>query len=499
MRIGIDFGTTRTLVAAADRGNYPVVSFTDEEGEAHEHLPSVVAEVDGALVFGLEATRAIRAGRPALRSFKRLLARPDANATTEVAIGRVTIPLLELLGAFAASVRDAIEARSNAPRKRGDRRLEAVIAVPANALSGARFLTLDAFRSAGFEVIGMLNEPSAAGFEYTHRQGATVTARRTRVLVYDLGGGTFDASLVRVDGHRHDVLATAGEPRLGGDDFDAALLDLALAEARTSVGDDARLALLEQCREAKERILPQSRKIVLDLAAVGGPSAVSIGVEAFYEATLPLVERTVDAMRPLVPGLDEEGLTDVAGIYLVGGGSGLPIVARALRDRFGRRVHRSPYPAASTAIGLAIAADDASTFALSDRFGRSFGVFREADGGRAVSFDAIVPPETPVPSAGAIEIKRRYRAHHNVGHFRFVECRALGEGGAPQGDVVPFGEVWFPFDPGLRAADCAKTPVERRRDGPEIEETYAVDPTGLVSVRIRDLDSGYERGFRLGG
>jgi molecular chaperone DnaK (HSP70) len=474
------------------------VSFTDDDGEAHEHLPSLVAETDGKLVFGLAAARAMRSGNPAVRSFKRLLARPDATADMVVRVGDVSVSLLELLTTFASWVREAIEKRSNAPKKRGDKKLEAVIAVPANALSGARFLTLDAFRRAGFDVVGMLNEPSAAGFEYTHRQGSTITARRTRVLVYDLGGGTFDASLVRVDGDHHDVLATVGDPRLGGDDFDATLLELARAECGARAHGD-RTALLEQCREAKERILPQSRKIALDLSSIGGPSAVTVNVEAFYEAALPLVERTIDAMRPLVPQLDDpEALGDVAGIYLVGGGSGLPVVARVLRERFGRRVHRSPYPAASTAIGLAIAADDRSTFALSDRFGRSFGVFRETNDGRGVSFDAIVPPETAVPSAGAIEIKRRYRAHHNVGHYRFVECRTLGDGGAPQGDVVPFGEVWFPFDRSLRDTDCAKIAVERRDDGPEVEETYAVDPTGLVSVRIRDLDSGYEQGFRLG-
>lgn len=496
MRIGIDFGTTRTLVAAADRGNYPIVSFTDDDGEAHEHLPSLVADDGGKLVFGLAAARAMRAGKPALRSFKRMLATPAAAADAPVRVGSITTPLLSLLGAYAAHVREQLERRSNAPKKRGDKKLEAVIAVPANALSGARFLTLEAFKRAGFDVIGMLNEPSAAGFEYTHRQGATVTSRRTRVLVYDLGGGTFDASLVRVDGDRHDVLATAGDPLLGGDDFDLALLELALAEAKVGMPDDP-LALLEQCRDVKERIQPQSRKIAIDLASIGGPT-VTIAVEAFYEAAAPLAQRTIEAMRPLVPQLDEEGLVDVAGIYLVGGGSGLPIIARALRDRFGRRVHRSPYPAASTAIGLAIAADDASSFALSDRFGRSFGVFREADGGRAVSFDPIVPPDAQVPSTGALEIKRRYRAQHNVGHYRFVECRALGDGGAPQGDVVPFGEVWFPFDAALRDADCTKVAVERRDAGPEVEETYAVDPTGLVSVRIRDLDTGFERGFHLG-
>jgi molecular chaperone DnaK (HSP70) len=499
VKLGIDFGTTRTIVAASDRGNYPVVSFSDEDGEAHEHVPSVVADVDGALVFGLDAARALRAGAPALRSMKRLLSRNDARADLPVRVGSVETTALALLSGFAASLRDALLRRSNAPRKRGDASLEAVIAVPANALSGARFLTLEAFRRAGFDVKGMLNEPSAAGFEYTHRQPSTVTSRRTRVLVYDLGGGTFDASLVRVDGEHHDVLATAGDPRLGGDDFDAALLDLAKRTAGLGGdGADPRpLLLLEQCREAKERILPQSKRISVDLSSIGGPAAVSIPVETYFEAVAPLVTRTLEAMRPLLPKLDEEALAEVAGIYLVGGGSGLPIVARMLRERFGRRVHRSPYPAASTAIGLAIAASDEATFSLRDRFGRSFGVFRERGGGHEVSFDAIVGPDVPLPTDGTLEIRRRYRAAHNVGHFRFVECRALGAHGEPQGDVAPLGEIWFPFDPALRGTDLRRAAVERRDGGPEIEEVYALDGTGLVAVRIRDLTSGYEEAFRL--
>jgi molecular chaperone DnaK (HSP70) len=500
VKLGIDFGTTRTLVATSDRGNYPVVSFTDEDGEAHEHVPSMVADVGGKLVYGLDAARALRAGAPALRSMKRLLSRPDAHADLPVRIGAVEIGTLALLGGFAAALKDALLRRSNAPRKRGDTALDAVIAVPANALSGARFLTLEAFRRAGFAVKGMLNEPSAAGFEYTHRQPSTVTSRRTRVLVYDLGGGTFDASLVRVDGEHHDVLATAGDPLLGGDDFDAALLRMALDAAglgERALAEGERLLLLEQCREAKERILPQSKRITLDLSAIGGPASVAVPVEAYYDAVAPLVECSLEAMRPLVPRLDDESLAEVAGIYLVGGGSGLPVVARMLRERFGRRVHRSPYPAASTAIGLAIAADDGATFSLRDRFGRGFGVFRERGGGHGVTFDAIVGPDVPVPSEGTLEIRRRYRAAHNVGHFRFVECRGVGAHGEPQGDVAPFGEIWFPFDPSLRGKDLRAAAVERREGGPEIEEIYALDATGLVAVRIRDLASGYEEAFRL--
>lgn len=502
MKLGIDFGTTRTLVACADRGNYPVVTFVDDEGDAHEHIPSVVAEVGGALRFGFDALSAARDGAPLVRSFKRVLAAADVTASTPVRVGNLTVPVAELLEGFLAYVRNALRTRSNAP-KRKDGTLQAAVAVPAHAHGAQRFLTLEAFRAAGFEVTAMLNEPSAAGFEYTHRQERTVSGRRTRVVVYDLGGGTFDASLVRVDGGHHDVLASTGLNRLGGDDFDETLLKLACVRggiATPTLTAPVRQALLDQCRDVKERITPQARRVTVDLGAAGG-GEIQVSIEELYGACAPLVEQTVAAMTPLLGDLDDgDALADIAGIYLVGGGSGLPLVARVLKERFGRRVHRSPYPAASTAIGLAIAADGALGYSLADRFSRCFGVFRERDQGRALSFDPILLPATAAPvDKAAVVVSRRYRAAHNLGHFRFVECGNVDDVGDPVGDVMPFGDVLFPFDPALRARpDLRGISVERTEGGPRVEERYLIDPAGLVEVQIEDVDTGYTRSFRLG-
>ena len=166
----------------------------------------------------------------------------------------------------------------------------------------------------------------------------------------------------------------------------------------------------------------------------------------------------------------------------------------ALRERFGRRVHRSPYPAASTAIGLAIAADDAAAFSLTDRLSRGFGVFRERSGGATVSFDALLAREEKVSARVDVVVTRRYRAAHNVGWFRFVEYSAVDEHGEPQGDIVPFADVVFPFDPALQdGRELREVPVERREHGPLVEEAYTIDPHGIVSVRITDLSTGYSR------
>jgi len=512
MRVGIDFGTTRTEVALQDRGNYPVLGFIDAAGDSWDWFPSVIAERDGELRFGFDALASDKSWS-VMRSFKRLLANPRVNAEEPVTIGATVLPTSELLTRFLTALRTAVFERSNLPAdKARDRELEAVVAVPANALGAQRFLTLDAFRRAGFEVLAMLNEPSAAGFEYTHRHGDTLSSKREHIVVYDLGGGTFDASLVRLQGAQHDVVATSGLSRLGGDDFDDVLLDLTLEKARLKPSDLSRrqrAVLLDHCREAKERLTVNSKRISVDLEAVLGKDAplVTVTLEAtdYYAACQPLVDKTLQAMEPVVAQASTEGTSDlneVAGVYVVGGGSALPVVARTLRDRFGRRVRRSPYPAAAVAIGLAIAADEQAGFKLADRFSRNFGVFREGLDGQQVTFDLIFTRAQALPTAEEKEIvsRRLYRAAHNLGHYRFIECATLDAPGEPKGEIMPFADVLFPFDRALRnAADLRSIPVRRLEgEGPLIEERYAIDRNGIVEVQLAAIDDGFRQVFKLG-
>jgi molecular chaperone DnaK (HSP70) len=515
VKLGIDFGTTHTVVACVDRGNYPIVSFFDGAGDAHDFFPSVVAERAGELRFGFDAiARTPDPSWTVVRSFKRLLSGWCASPQDAVTIGATTMPVVELVTEFLLALKRALFERSN-QRRVGDE-VRSVVAVPANASGLARFVTLDAFRGAGFAPVAMLNEPSAAGFEYTHRHRDTLTSKRELVVVYDLGGGTFDASLVRMRGASHAVLATAGKNQLGGDDFDEELVKLVLdaAELSASALEPRALERLRvQCRDAKEALTPNTRKISIDLDAALGASApkseVVVQTSAFYEAAKPLVQASIEVMLPVMTRLEratseevDSALAEVAGIYVVGGASELPIVPRALRERFGRRVHRSPYPSAAIAIGLAIACDDVAGFELSDHFSRTFGVFREGRSGAEITFDPIFTHATILParSGEPLRYRRTYRAAHNVGHYRFVECSAIDEQGRPRGDMMLSGDVFFPFDPTLHGgANLADVPVRRLEGGgPRVEEEYALDEHGLVAVTIRDLDSGFTREHRLG-
>jgi molecular chaperone DnaK (HSP70) len=519
VRLGIDFGTTRTVVAYADRGNHPVVDFLDARGDAIGWIPSIVAERDGELRYGLDVLPVVEdPSFTVVRSFKRLLSGAAAGPHATVPLGRNAVQVSDLVAGFLAHVRAAVLERSNFRRRRGDDgELSAVVGVPANSFASARLITLDGFRRAGFAVAAMLNEPSAAGFEYTHRHRTTLTSRRDLVVVYDLGGGTFDASVVRMAGRVHEVLATAGVARLGGDDFDAALSDLALETLRVppeSLTARGRARWLSHCRSAKEALNPSSRKITIDLEAALGPRApkpeLTLPVSAYYERCTPLVQNSIDSITPLMAQASDQetaGFGEIAGIYVVGGASELPIVGRALRERFGRRVHRSPYPSAAVAIGLSIAGAEDGDFQLVDRYARTLAVFREADDGREVVLDPIftrdaITEGSVVRSNGSALAQqiRSYRAAHNVGHFRFFECNAVDEGGKPRGDMSLCGDVLFPFDPRLCAlSDLASVPVERTfENGPRIEERYSLDRNGIVEVVIRNADGGYERTFRLG-
>ncbi len=516
MRLGIDFGTTRTVVAFCDRGNYPVVSFADEGGDAVECFPSVVAEKDGDLRFGFEAERfATDPDWTVLRSFKRVLGDRSPDAT--VKIGSTEVRMADLLARFFSALATALRTRSNvaaAALLEPNEPLEVFVAAPANAHSTQRFICLDAFRRAGFDVLGLLNEPSAAGFEYTHRYRSTLTQRKDHVVVYDIGGGTFDVSLLRMSGPLHEVVATAGINRLGGDDFDDALLELALAKAgidRASLSPRAERLLLDQCRQQKEQLNPSSRRVLVDLAPAGKPrTEVSIDVADFYARCAPLVDRTILAMlgvlQKLSPDEELDGTKlplEIAGIYVVGGASSLPCVARSLRESFGKRVHRSPYPSAAAAIGLAIAADENAGLKLADRFSRVFGVFREGHGGSEVTFDPIFNHDVLLPDApngGTAVVERTYRAAHNVGHFRYVECSEIDRAGHPRGDMARFADIYFPFDPHLRGGGTELGTVDVQRfgaDGPLIRETYAVGAQGIVEVKIANLDDHYEVAYRL--
>src|SRR5215472_5205693 len=448
MKLGIDFGTTRIVVAAADRGNYPLVPFETPEA-TFEWFPPLVALRGNERRYGWDAWHAqADSSWTVIRSLKRYL--EDAGPQTLIETDGNSVPLSELLHGLLAALHESLSAHFGKGEK-----FEVMLGVPANANSNQRFLTVEGFRRAGFSVLGLLNEPSAASIEFGHRQRVT-----GRILVYDLGGGTFDASLVELDERTHTVLATEGISTLGGDDFDHILATMAVGEKELAALSPAALFRLEdECRRQKEALHPNSRRIVVDLDVIEeGMGQVTIAVADFYDRCRPLIEETIAAATKLA----DRG--DIDALYITGGGSELPLVARMLREEFGRKVKRSEYTRSATAIGLAIQADETAGYTLREVFTRNFGVWRESDSGQRMIFDPIFPRDTRLPAAGEppVTVIREYQPVHNVGDFRYMEAGHVGDGGEPSGDIAIWDEILFPFDPALAGVSALNdVPVQR--------------------------------------
>jgi hypothetical protein len=317
-----------------------------------------------------------------------------------------------------------------------------------------------------------------------------------------MGGGTFDVSLVTLGETEHTVEASDGIPNLGGDDFDQILADLALETAGydTALTTAERHRLLEECREKKESLNPNTRKVTIDLERVKSRwSQVTIPVDTYYEQCRPLIESTREVVESLLAAHPQLTLDT---LYVTGGGSELPPVARVLRENFGRKVRRSAYMRSASAVGLAIRAS-AQADGLREQFTRNFGIWREADSGGTIVFDLIFPrgSRLPQPGEAALFSERVYHPAHNVGHFRYLECSKLDDRGQPLGEITNWEQIRFPFDPHLqRDPDLSTQPIQRLpgQINLTVREMYTCDASGNLRVKISADPPGYSRNFLIG-
>ena len=506
MKIGIDFGTTRIVVAVADRGNYPLVNFETPDGETRDWFPSLLAINGDKRAYGWDALA--RQGEPGwtvVRSLKRWL--KTAGPQSELKIAGQRVKLSQTLIEMMAALRHELLEKSTLGASKHDK-LQIMLGVPANANSNQRFLTQESARSAGFEVLGLLNEPSAAAVEFAYRNSMDRKHRgKGGLLVYDLGGGTFDVSLVALGDAEHTVVASEGIPDFGGDDFDEILGRLALARAgRPHENEESLTAaewylLFDECREKKETLNSNSRRLAVDLERVRKDwGEISIAADAFYEQCRPLVEASRKVVEDLLAAHPDQ---DIDTLYLTGGGSELPSVARVLRETFGRKVKRSAYMRSATAIGLAIRAEGHEARPFRDQFTKHFGVWREADEGHNVVFDVIFARGLRLPSRGEapLQIVRSYHPAHNIGYFRYLECAQLGADHQPEGEITNWDEIRVAFDPSLAALEDLSGEKVQRHAGARnlwVEEVYTCDANGDVRVKIHNASAKQTHEYRLG-
>ena len=520
-RLGIDFGTTNTVVVCSDRGHYPVVPHVADTAigrVVREVFPSVVAyeHTTGRPLYGTDAERCTAlpgaAGQyTVIRSIKRLLRSYAGGGRIGLDVCPGGFDTAALLRGFAEALRESVLRSGLFP---ADEPLQAVITWPANANGAQRHVTRASFKEAGFEIIGTLNEPTAAAIEFADRivHGNRSAARRlsSSVGVFDFGGGTFDASVVKIAGPEFSVIAAAGIEELGGDDLDQVLARLLARQMQVdfeTLPPMQRSVLLRHACQQKESISSGAvRTLTLapsDVGIKGVPCMV--GVEAYFEQLTGLIAPAVETLWSLVTGaaaraagIDPDTLDAV---YMVGGSSQLPLVGRMLGARFpGARLVMTDKPFTATAMGAAIHSTE--TVTLHDILSRHFGVIRLADHGRREYFAPIFDAGTRLPPRDAPPVEQRvhYSPRHNIGHLRYVECAGVDGTGQPAIGVRAWSDVFFPYDPSIpidRQLSPADIVCRDDLADDEVCETYSCDSDGVITVRLTRQRDGQTRAYEI--
>ena len=465
--IGIDLGTTNSCVAVMEGGEAVVIA----NAEGNRTTPSVVAfSKTGERMVGQVAKRqAITNPDRTISSIKR-----EMGTDHRVEIDGKRLTPQEISAMILSKL------KADAESYLGGTVSEAVITVPAYFTDSQRQATKDAGKLAGLDVKRIINEPTAAALAY----GVDKEGQPQKIMVYDLGGGTFDVSILDIDDGVIEVLATAGNNRLGGDDFDKCIMDYLVEEFKKSDGVD-----LSTDKVAMQRLKEAAEKAKIELSGVTtsninlpyitadatGPKHLDVTLTRakFNELTAHLVEAT---MGPVRQAMSDAGLkaSDLAKVLMVGGSSRIPAVQEAVKGFTGKEPFKGINPDECVAMGAALQAGvltgDVKGLLLLDVTPLSLGI--ETMGGVCTK---LIERNTTIP------VKKSQIFSTAADNQTSVEVNVLQGEREMAAANKSLGR--FHLD-GIAPA---------RRGVPQIEVTFDIDANGIVNVSAKDLGTGQEQ------
>lgn len=482
--VGIDFGTTNSVVARGGEGASGIVPTRD----GHRVVPSVVSITPDGAVVGREALeRAHRGDDQTVRAIKRGLGNDDAGLTgpdgTNYRPEQVVALVVRSLKVQAERHLDA-------------RVTDAVLSVPAYFGHSRREVIHTAGRIAGLTVESLISEPTAACLGYDAGSGRSETTET--VVVYDLGGGTFDVSLVEISEGVYDVESTSGHIHLGGRDWDARIVDWLLGTVADDPGvvadDRVAMARLDAAAKRAKHDLSQDDATTIVVPDLPGERSLETELTRakFEELTADLVEGTIDICRDLIEEADLNAWT-IDEVVLVGGGTRMPMIREAVYDFFGQAPSTEPNPEEAVAVGAGIRAaatgpggvpdsesraDPAGAPILRDVVPKALGIETVVDGERG-RFSPVIERNTSVPAG----LTKRYWTVRD--DQRRIRVRVF------QGDSerVADNEFLGEFEVGdIPPAPAGEVSVTVR---------FVVDVNGVLSVSAADRASGASDGLTL--